>query len=130
MSRTIAYKGRRIDFDLWQYPGLSEDLDFDLLAQMVTGQMVPSVHFEQGLISHHPEAREIELDSRDNFQFAVGAALATWGTAMLIPGPVDLAVFALGTAVGGPVGGVVAVVIYNAFALVVLATGLILMYTA
>ena len=129
MSRTLAYKGRRIDFDLWKYPGLSEDLDFDLLAQMAFGQPSPVASFEQGLTREH-DAREIELDTRDNFQFAVGAVLATWGTAMLVPGPVDVAAFAIGTAVGGPVGGVVAVVIYNAFALVVLATGLILMYTA
>jgi len=129
MSQTFLHKGRRVDFDYWMYPDLSQDLDFDLLANMVTGSPTPSVTF--GVESHVLDSFvEVEIGTRDDFQFAVGAALATWGAAMLVPGPVDLAVFAAGTYVAGPIGGVVAVVAYNVFALIVLATGLVLMYYA
>ena len=129
MSQTFLHKGRRVDFDLWMFPDLDFRDDFDLLASMVTGTHAPAVSF--GVESHLLDSfEEVDIGTRDNFQFVVGAALTTWGAAMLIPGPVDLAVFAAGSYVAGPIGGVVAVVAYNVFALIVLGTGLVLMYYA
>ena len=127
MSQTFLHKGRRVDFDLWMHPDLAQDLDFDILASMVTGTSSPVSTFGQDLVRDSSFAH---VEETDNFQFAVGAALATWGTAMLVPGPVDLAVARIGWAFGGPAGAVVAVVIYNVFALVVLGTGIVLMATA
>ena len=126
MSQTFLHKGRRVDFDLWMHPDLAQDLDFDILASMVTGTSSPVSTFGQDLVRdgfHH-------VEETDNFQFAVGAALATWGSMMLVPGPVDALAARIGWAMGGPVGAVVAVVIYNVFALVVLGTGIVLMATA
>ena len=126
MSQTFLHKGRRVDFDLWMHPDLAQDLDFDILASMVTGTSSPVSTFGQDLVHdgfHH-------VVETDNFQFAVGAALVTWGSMMLVPGPVDALAARVGWAFGGPVGAVVAVVIYNVFALVVVGTGIVLMATA
>ena len=130
MSRTFRYKGRNVDFDLWMFPDINFRDDFDLLASMVTGIHSPVVSFgtESRFLDSFEEV-EIE-DASDNFQFAVGAALAAVGTAMLIPGPVDLALLTIGTALGGPVVGVIAVVAYNVLAIIMIGTGLVLMYTA
>lgn len=126
MSQTFLHKGRRVDFDLWMHPDLAQDLDFDILASMVTGTSSPVSTFGQDLVRdrlHH-------VEETNNFQFAVGAALSAWGTAMLAPGPFDALAARIGWSIGGPVGAVVAVVIYNVFALVVLGTGIYLMSTA
>ena len=57
----------------------------------------------------------------------VGAGLIGWGTAMLVPGPIDVAAYALGAAAfKHPVGGVVGVAAYNLLALGVVGAGVIL----
>ena len=57
----------------------------------------------------------------------IGGTMMVWGTAMLVPGPVDFSLAVLGTALAKhPYGGVAAVAAYNIFASFVFLTGLYL----
>ncbi len=135
MSRTFRHEGRSVDFDLWMYPELDFKEDFDLLADMV--------------ITSPPSARqlydwmtaEILPDFSNPFtdiltvedsplQFVIGAALVVAGTAILVPGPVDVFLGVAGFAAGGPWGAVAAVALYNLIGLALVGTGLVLMATA
>ncbi len=121
-------KGHLVDFDLWRFPDVDYDLDFDVLSTLVTGGSIPSaVTWDD---RSHPESVTKALSNGINFQFAAGVALSTWGAAMLVPGPIDAALVYVGFAYGGPLGSVLAVAAYNLFALAVLGTGLFLMWTA
>jgi hypothetical protein len=126
MSQTFHHKGRRVDFDLWMHPDLAQDLDFDILASMVTGTHQNVATFEQDVV----QERFHHVEQSPNFQFAVGAALAAWGTVMLIPGPAHLVAARVGWSIGGPIGAGIAVVAYVVFGLIVLGTGVVLMATA
>jgi len=64
-----------------------------------------------------------------SFREVFGGGLVVWGSAMLVPGPVDVAVGAAGAYFGGPIGAVAAIVGYNLFALVVIGIGMYLIYT-
>ncbi len=137
MSQTFVHKGRRVDFDYWQLPELSDvGLDFQYLADMVKTASFPGVGqvydwmttpFLPDFSNRFSNILDIENSS---LRWVVGAALATAGTAMLIPGPVDALVAYAGFMVGGPVGAVVAVVAYNVVAVVIIGVGLYLMSTA
>lgn len=122
MSQTFRHKGRRVDFDLWMYPDLSLDLDFDLLASLVIGTHVSNVFENQSsMISESFEEIEFTEVTR-SLQFAIGAAAVAAGVAIVTPGPVMLAVgYYL-----GPVG----VAVYVALGVVLIIGGSILMWTA
>ena len=129
MSQTFRHKGRRVDFDLWMYPDLSLDLDFDLLASMVTGTFV-SPPFGGAEAIATDVADFVVTEVKQSFQLAAGLFMTAWGTAMLIPGPGDYTAMAVGGWLGGPVGAIIGLVLYNVFALVVLGIGIFLVYTA
>lgn len=123
MSRTFLHRGRRVDFDLWMLPDLSLDLDFDLLASMVTGTYVPNSF--SGPIDRFVREAEEELEPAkvaSSFQFAAGAWIAAAGIAVLAPGPM----YAVVAYYGGPIG----VAAYVAFGLVLVGVGTLLMWTA
>jgi len=69
-----------------------------------------------------------ELIDKRGWQTVLGVAMVGLGVGMLIPGPLDVLAFGIGFAYGGPVGGVVGVVVYNLLALLVLGVGLGLIY--
>ncbi len=57
----------------------------------------------------------------------LGAGLITWGGAMLVPGPIDVAAYGLGVAAfKHPAGGVAGVALYNLFAFGVIGAGALL----
>lgn len=60
---------------------------------------------------------------------AIGVGMIGFGTAMLVPGPFDLAAYAIGVAAfKHPAGGVVGVAVYNLLGLAVVGTGAIVSF--
>jgi len=112
------------------FPDLSQDLDFDILASMVTGTAVPPTFGGAEVISSSTNDLTPSTSNKVSFQMAAGIALTAWGAMMLVPGPGDMIAFSVGAYIGGPIGGVVGLALYNVFALLVLGTGLFLIYTA
>ncbi len=57
---------------------------------------------------------------------AIGGGMIILGTAILIPGPIDVAVAGLGYAIAGPVGAAVGVGLYNTLGVVLVVGGVLI----
>ena len=86
----------------------------------------PKVYFQ----NFYPPVREPKfVRTSDESWFRtvddpLGATLIVWGSAMLVPGPIDVAAAGLGVLVfKHPLGAVAGVLAYNAFALGTMALG-------
>ena len=123
MSQTFLYKGRRVDFDYWMLPDLSLDLDFDILASMVTGTSMSGVFENQtGSVTRRLQEELEFTEVTSSMQYASGAALVAAGVAVIAPGPM----YAVAYAVGGPIG----VLVYVGIGVLLIVGGSILMWTA
>lgn len=97
------------------------------------GQGVPFEDAELVLIKHfYGKGKDKFSDFKRQLpgRQVVGGAMIGWGSAMLVPGPVDAIAYGLGVAAfKHPFGGVAGVAAYNIFALGVIGTGAILSFS-
>jgi len=90
--------------------------------------MVPGLVQERHL-EELPRRVQDNVRTSRTLQAAAGLTLVAVGTAMLVPGPLDATAFAVGFYFGGPIGGVIGVVVYNVIAVVFIVAGLALILT-
>lgn len=93
----------------------------------------PFEEAELVLIKHfYGKGRDVFRDVKSHIpgRKVVGAGLIGWGSAMLVPGPIDVAAYGIGVAAfKHPAGGVVGVAAYNLLALGVIGTGALLSFS-
>jgi hypothetical protein len=101
--------------------------------------MLPDIIDEDDVQTFHRKrysnnSRSLRTNRQRSGRAAVGVALVTIGTLMLVPGPVDVFLLTAGTAVGSAVGipwlGMAALAIYNVLAIAMIVIGGILILTA
>jgi len=103
----------RQDLERWpethgHAPVTDRDFWFTLDGTTPTGRGVPFEHAEWELAVHLYHSA-VGMVTRQN----VGGALMIFGAGILVPGPFDVVAAGIGAAVGGPVGAVAGVAIYN-----------------